>query len=162
MRFPHSTWAACMLATLAFGWALAAEGGNKAEGSGPQKLKVALDGNCAVCAIGGKTVKGKPEFKSTFQGLEYYFPSKEIKEKFDAEPERFAAQNMGYCNVCSVDMHQQVKGNPAIYAIHDSKIYLFANQDAKKKFEENPSRYAGGEPKKNEGSGQRVPRREGS
>lgn len=141
-----------LLAGMAFG----------AEGSGTTKAKLALDGNCPVCAVGGKTVKGKPEFKSVFQGLEYRFPSEEIKGKFDADPEKYAAQDMGFCKVCAVDMGKEVKGDPAIYAVHGGKIFLFVNDDARKKFLANPERYLRDNGKKEEGSGHKAPPREGS
>ncbi|MCZ7646188.1 MAG: YHS domain-containing protein [Planctomycetota bacterium] len=152
----------CALAFVTFGAASGSEGSGKSEGSGPQQLAVALDGNCAVCAVGGKTVKGKDEFKSSYQGLEYKFPTAQIKAKFDAAPDTYAVQDMGHCKVCAVDMKKEVKGNPGIYAVHNGKIYLFVNEEVKKKFVAAPAKYTGEEAKKEEGSGNRPPRREGS
>jgi YHS domain-containing protein len=47
----------------------------------------------------------------------------------------------GYCPVAYVAMNQAVKGDPKVSLEHHGRQYLFANADAKKMFEANPSKY---------------------
>jgi len=47
----------------------------------------------------------------------------------------------GYCPVAYVAMEKAVKGNPAISAEYGGEHYVFANADAKKMFETDPSKY---------------------
>lgn len=47
----------------------------------------------------------------------------------------------GYCPVAYVAMNKAVKGDPQFSAVHEGHRYLFANADAKKMFEADPSKY---------------------
>jgi YHS domain-containing protein len=48
----------------------------------------------------------------------------------------------GYCPVAYVAMNKAVKGDPDIYMEYGGEHYVFANADAKKMFEADPSKYA--------------------
>ena len=62
----------------------------------PQKyadVDLAYGGKCVVCKIdGGKEVAGKPEFTAIYQGMRYQFPSRNVLQKFHANPAKYTAQ----------------------------------------------------------------------
>lgn len=132
-------------------WSGEGPGAHKREGSAPtgrpqrsakESPALALGGACPVCLVEmGKTVPGKEEFSSVYKGVEYRFPSKEQQKIFDANPRKYALQDGGNCPVCKVDIKKTVKGDPAIYAVHNGKIYAFVNRETKEAFEANPAKY---------------------
>ncbi|HYF51159.1 MAG TPA: hypothetical protein VEJ63_17220 [Planctomycetota bacterium] len=95
---------------------------------------VALRGHCPVCLIDADHVSpGKQEFSSTYKGYKYLFPRKRTKDKFDANPDRYAIQLDGYSPVSRADGKDE-KGDPAIYAVYNKKIYIFTNEQQREEF----------------------------
>lgn len=118
--------------------------GPKTQASGPALVLKGLD---PVWLVQGKEEKGKESFSTVHKGFKYLFVSAAQKAAFEANSEKYAAQDEGICPIARVDLHQDIKGNPAIFAVHQGKIYLFANNDARESFKKNPSKYAKGSPK---------------
>lgn len=127
---------ALMITTMLFGAAATA---NAAEES---QLKVALDGNCAVCLVNaGKLVKGTNEFNSTYDGFTYLFPSARERDVFAANPEAYAPVLNGDCVVCVAKANVRMAGSTKHVAKHNGRIYLFPAADPKQMFEANPSEF---------------------
>ena len=79
----------------------------------------------------GKPVKGLPELKYDWDGGRYYFSKAENREKFAADPERYAPQFAGYCTG-SMSRGVRNEGNPEGWAIVDGKLYVLGLEDGAK------------------------------
>lgn len=56
-------------------------------------VDLALGGNCAVCRVEiHKDVPGKPEIAAVYQGFRYLFPSERERQRFLANPARYAVK----------------------------------------------------------------------
>jgi YHS domain-containing protein len=109
-----------------------------------QKAPVALNGNCAVCLVNSqKIVKGKPEFKVVFDGQTYLFPSAEVKQKFEAQPEKYVPALNGDCTVCSAH-HDGFRnpGNVDHISFYQGRVFLFPDDKIKAVFDKSPAKYA--------------------
>lgn len=52
-----------------------------------------------------RTVKGRPEFESKYNGARYLFASAEDKSTFDANPAKYEAQFGGFCAYAASQNH---------------------------------------------------------
>ncbi len=142
MRFVLKCTAVLALAGLASLVAWSQEGsGTKPPHKEPGGATIALKGNCPVCLIEmGKEVPGEPGLASTRDGLAYRFEVDSHKKMFDADPAKYAAVRRGGCVVCAARGMEQ-KGDPAIYAVHDKRIYLFVDTKLRDEFVHGPSEF---------------------
>ena len=92
------------------------------------KYGVALDGNDPTSYFHSKPVKGKNEFKSTYNGTSYLFESKENKAQFDKSPQNFEPQYGGWCAYAVGKTDENVEVNPQTYKVLNGKLYLFYNK----------------------------------
>ncbi len=53
--------------------------------------KVAIDGHCPVCIIGGKVVDGNKNFATEYKGKVYYFVGFDQQKMFINDPEKYIA-----------------------------------------------------------------------
>lgn len=121
------------------------------EGSGPvrkgstpldaAKPKLALKGLDPVLLAQDEEEKGKGDLILTHEGFVYHFASPATRSAFTANPHKYAVQDKGLCPVAKVKMNREIPGDPEIYSVHQGMIYLLANQDAKRMFDENPSEF---------------------
>lgn len=96
-----------------------------------------------MCVIDMKQwVKGRPEFKSVYDGKTYLFPGAEQKAKFDKDPARYAPAAGGGCAVCLVDMNKRIPGVVNHAALHAGRLFLFPGAEQRERFLNNPNRYA--------------------
>jgi YHS domain-containing protein len=70
-----------------------------------------------------KPVKGKPEFKSTYQGATYCFASAENKALFDKEPAKYEPAFGGFC-AYGVSRNKLVEIDPDAFQIVDGRLLL--------------------------------------
>ncbi len=104
---------------------------------------LAFDGYCPVCLLDmEKLVPGKKEFTSIYDGLRYRFPGPGPKQKFDANPAKYAPAFGGNCVVCKREMGKNVRGSLKYGAFYKGRSFLFPSEKARSKFMANPSRYA--------------------
>jgi len=75
-----------------------------------------------------KPVKGKKEFSTSWHGANWLFASKENKDTFLANPEKYAPQFGGYCSYGTADSHK-APAQPDAWSIVDDKLYLNYNKD---------------------------------
>lgn len=71
----------------------------------------------------GKPVKGKDEFKLTWNDAEWRFASATNRDTFKAAPEKYAPQYGGFC-AYGVSRGYAVKTEPDAWKIVDNKLYL--------------------------------------
>lgn len=119
--------------------------GSAKEGSGPagdHEPVLVLKGLDPVLLVQGKEKKGKEEFEVVHHHHRYLFESAQNKQAFEEKPEKYAVSDHGYCPVARVKMNREVMGSPEIFAVHEGKVYLFADADARKLFEADPGQYA--------------------
>ena len=74
-----------------------------------------------------KAVKGKSEFKTTYQGVQVQFSSQANLDKFKAAPEKYWPQYGGWCAYAMGVDGSKVEINPKTFEIRDGKLYLFYN-----------------------------------
>ena len=68
-------------------------------------------------------VKGSKQFSHPWQGATWYFTSAENRDKFAAEPERYAPRYGGYC-AYAVAQGYTADIDPAAWSVVDGKLYL--------------------------------------
>lgn len=68
-------------------------------------------------------VKGSPEHSFTYQGATWQFSSAENREKFAAEPEKYAPAYGGYC-AWAVSQGYTAPIDPGAWSIRDGRLYL--------------------------------------
>ncbi|QDT04976.1 YHS domain protein [Rubripirellula lacrimiformis] len=111
--------------------------GTKANGNA-----VGLQGYCPVCVVNMKKwVKGNPQFSAKQDGKIYLFPNDEQKNVFLSDPAKYTPVLGGDCVVALVEMHKRVPGDLTFAVAHQNRLYLFANEQAKKMFQANPAKY---------------------
>ena len=87
--------------------------------------KIALQGYSPVSYLDlGIAQKGLKEYKVTYDGLAYYFTSKEQKKSFEANPKKYMPQYGGYC-AFGVSVGAKFRVDPNKFVVKDGKYYLY-------------------------------------
>jgi YHS domain-containing protein len=90
--------------------------------------KIAIQKYDPVCYFKqNKAIKGKDEITTTYEGVMYFFSSKENKESFIKNPSVFEPQYGGWCAYAMGEKAEKVIINPETFKIVDGKLYLFYN-----------------------------------
>lgn len=106
---------------------------------GLKMVRTGLNGYCPVCVVEMKKwEKGNARIQSTFDGVAYYFPSKAVKAKFDANPEKYVPALNGDCTVCYAKMGKRAPGSIQHAALHKKRLYLFPSEKQKSMFLADP------------------------
>ena len=71
----------------------------------------------------GKPVEGRPEYRFDFNGAQWRFASAENRDRFAADPEKYAPQYGGYC-AWAVANNYTASTDPEAWTIKDGKLYL--------------------------------------
>ncbi len=107
------------------------------------RVPVALEGYCPVSLkTMHKWVKGDPSIKTVFDGHAYHFAMKDAKGMFLKNPAKYVPVLGGDCAVSLVKMNKRVPGNIRHAVNHKGRLFLFANEKAKKMFAADPKTYA--------------------
>jgi YHS domain-containing protein len=85
----------------------------------------------------GKPEKGSSEFTYAFDDTTYWFKSAEHRDKFAADPERYAPQFDGFCAL-QLSRGLKVEADPEAWAITNGKLYVFSAKRGVPLFEEQP------------------------
>ena len=72
-----------------------------------------------------KPKKGDSLWKSSHNGLIYYFSSEANKLMFDENPGEYLPQFGGWCAYAMGQKNKKVEINPEAYSIENGKLYLF-------------------------------------
>jgi YHS domain-containing protein len=105
---------------------------------------LALDGHCPVTLMNlGKWEKGDPRFGVVHRDRTYLFKSQIERDRFlaPAAADRFAPVLSGLDPVRFAETGQAVDGRREHGVLFDGQIYLFADEDALVRFEQQPQRY---------------------
>jgi len=87
--------------------------------------KIALQGYSPVSYIElGLAQVGLKEFKSTHDGVNYYFTTGDQKKSFDKNPAKYLPEYGGYC-AFGIAVGAKFRVNPNKYIVKDGKLYLF-------------------------------------
>lgn len=89
-----------------------------------ERNRLAIDGYDPVAYFTErKPVKGTPEFRAEFQGATFQFASADHRDRFAADPEKFAPQYGGYC---AYGMAKGYKAaiDPEAFTVVHGKLYL--------------------------------------
>jgi YHS domain-containing protein len=81
-----------------------------------------------------KPVKGDAKFTTMHNGAEWRFVSTENRDKFVANPTRYAPQYGGYC-AWAVSQGYTASADPLRWKIVNDKLYLNYDADVQKKWE---------------------------
>lgn len=80
-----------------------------------------------------KAVKGNAKFEADWKGAKWWFSTAENRDRFVADPERWAPQYGGYC-AWAVAKGWARPINPKIFRIFDDKLYLNLNMKIHKRW----------------------------
>ncbi len=87
----------------------------------------------------GHYQQGKPEFRSSHEGVDFRFASAEHKALFDQQPQRYLPQFGGYC-ADGIVYAIPWGGDADTWKMIDGKLYIFGGQASKDAFELDPAR----------------------
>ncbi len=76
----------------------------------------------------GKPVLGSANFKVKHGGAVFHFSSQANADTFKANPDAYAPQYGGHC-AWAMSRGSLAPGDPALYKIHDGKLYLNFNRN---------------------------------
>ena len=103
--------------------------------------KVAIKGADAVAYFTeGRPVYGKAEFAYRWMGAEWRFASAANRDKFKANPGKYAPQYGGYC-AYAVSYGSLAKIEPEAWKIVDGKLYLNFNKSIQQRWERSQSKH---------------------
>lgn len=95
----------------------------------------AIDGTDPVAYFTeGRPVEGSSDYTHDWNGASWRFASAENRDKFAAEPERYAPQYGGYC-AWAVSQGYTASTDPDAWKIVDGKLYLNYNKSVQAKWE---------------------------
>jgi YHS domain-containing protein len=72
----------------------------------------------------GRPVQGAAQHQYDWDGARYYFSSAANRDKFAADPERYAPQFSGYCTG-SLSRGVRAEAHPDAWIISDGRLYVF-------------------------------------
>lgn len=75
-----------------------------------------------------KAVEGSKSIKTTYQGVTYYFKSKQDLELFNANPSKYEPEYGGWCAYAMGAKGEKVEIDPETFKIVNGKLYLFYNK----------------------------------
>jgi len=102
--------------------------GVRAEGP-PEGRRIALRGYDPVAYFAdGQPARGSREHWYAFDDVVYLFRSAQHRERFVADPERFAPQYDGYC-AGGVSKGYKVEPDPEAWLIANGKLFVFEFQE---------------------------------
>ena len=78
---------------------------------------------------------GHAEFAAVHEGATYYFASRENREAFEDDPERYAPAFGGYC-AYGVSVGKKFDADPRYWTISGGRLYLNLNQEISRTFGE--------------------------
>lgn len=104
---------------------------------------VALESYCPVSILEMKKwIEGDPDHRAVYDGRTYLFAGAKGKQMFEANPARYVPALGGDCVVALVEMDKRTPGNIRHASFFDDRLYLFANEEARKMFQAEPAKYA--------------------
>lgn len=125
--------------------------GETASGAAPEPVLRGLD---PVHLTAGEEIPGDPRFALDHDGWRYHFASAESRARFEADPDRYRIQGDGQCPVVP-----SAAVDPAIFAVHEGRIYAFATEACVEHFRRDPGYYIAANVDPQPGSAAEMPQR---
>ena len=114
---------------------LAAFGGQSAASAA--EMAVAIKGYDTVAYFqDGRAIKGSESFTFQWHGMVWHFQTKENRDLFAANPEKYAPQYDGFCAWAMTEERKAIT-DPEVWKIVDGKLYLNCSQEAYEKWRRN-------------------------
>jgi YHS domain-containing protein len=88
-----------------------------------------------------KPVKGKAEFAHSWMGANWMFASAENRDKFKAEPEKYAPQYGGYCAYAMAEYGNTVEIDPNAFTLEGGKLYLNYSKGVQATWEKDKAKF---------------------
>jgi YHS domain-containing protein len=82
----------------------------------------------------GRPVPGRSDVTHRHEGVEWRFATPENRERFRANPARYAPQFGGYCS-WAVSQGYTAPADPTAWAIRDGKLYLNYDHSVQREWE---------------------------
>jgi len=109
----------------------------------PGSPPLGLDGYCSVTLLERQQwAMGDAKFGAIHRGKTYLFLGPAEVKKFLANPELYAPMLSGNDPVMALDNQMLVPGKREFGVYADNRVYLFADEASRRKFEQNPKRYS--------------------
>jgi thiol-disulfide isomerase/thioredoxin/YHS domain-containing protein len=109
----------------------------------PGTPPVGLDGFCPVTLVErNQWLPGDKNWGVVHRGRTYLFRGPDEQKKFWANPDLFSPVLSGNDPVLALDHQQSVQGKREYGVYLDNRIYLFADETSRQRFEQNPRRYS--------------------
>lgn len=83
----------------------------------------------------GRPVEGSGEYEHAWMGADWRFARAENRDRFAADPERYAPQYGGYC-AYAVSQGTTADIDPEAWKVVDGKLYLNLSKDVQKLWEQ--------------------------
>jgi len=84
---------------------------------------VAIKGYDTVAYFQGKALKGDESITSQWHDLTWHFASRENRDLFETDPERYAPQYDGYC-ACAMAEARKAVTDPEVWKIVDGAMHI--------------------------------------
>ncbi len=81
----------------------------------------------------GQPIKGNESFTVPWHDMTWYFSTKENRDLFAANPEKYAPQYDGYCAWAMTESRKAIT-DPEVWKIVDGKLYLNCSKSAYEKW----------------------------
>ncbi|MEN6620739.1 MAG: YHS domain-containing (seleno)protein [Smithella sp.] len=81
----------------------------------------------------GKAVKGNEAYSYPWHDKMWQFSSRENRDQFSADPEKYAPQYDGYC-AWAMTQARKAETDPEMWKIYNGKLYLNCNRSAYEKW----------------------------
>ncbi len=102
-----------------------------------------LEGFCPVSLYEkGQWTRGDPQYGVIHRGRTYLFVGPQEKQRFFAEPDRFAPVVSGYDVVLALEQGKNVPGRREHGVYFNRHVFLFADEASLNRFSKNPNYYA--------------------
>lgn len=88
----------------------------------------------------GKYVPGSPEFTTKWMGATWRFASADHRDRFVADPEKYAPQYGGYC-AYAVSQGRTATIDPTAFTVVNGKLYLNYSKSIEKTWRANRDEY---------------------
>ncbi len=108
----------------------------------PGNPPLGLDGYCPVQLTDHQRwVPGDPRWGLIHEGRTYLFAGPEERDRFDADPQRYAPALSGCDVVLAVEQGKLTPGKREFGAWFEGRVYLFSSQQTLQQFDRDPQRY---------------------
>ncbi|MEM7152177.1 MAG: YHS domain-containing (seleno)protein [Myxococcota bacterium] len=101
---------------------------------------IAVGGYDVVAYFDGEAVPGDDAISTEWDGVTWLFADEQSRAVFEEDPEAYAPRYGGWC-AWSMRWNQIVDSKPGHFSIDDGELYLFNNEDARRKWARDPARY---------------------